>query len=231
MPARFMPTWRERAGIGVVPRTDTVPEAETPSAETLIVVNPTRSGLTTPPSSTVARVGSALSQTSAAAGNRRARRVRRLHCHRRQRADSRRGHRRQRERRHLDRWRRRSRWRDAGAGRLDDGRRGSGSRAQRCLDAVVLAAAAAAQRQDRKQGQALEEGHGRGSRDTDPRIFAATVHAALQNVQRPGTLSTASAPREVTGRPHLQCAAAGVAGRPRCRAARRRSCADSPATA
>jgi hypothetical protein len=37
-----MPTWRERAGIGVVPRTDTVPEAETPSAETLIVVNPTQ---------------------------------------------------------------------------------------------------------------------------------------------------------------------------------------------
>ena len=68
MPARFMPTWRERAGIGVVPRTDTVPEAETPSAETLIVVNPTRSGLTTPPSSTVAKVGSALSQTSAVAG-------------------------------------------------------------------------------------------------------------------------------------------------------------------
>src|SRR6187455_1792100 len=68
MPARFMPTWRERAGIGVVPRTDTVPEAETPSAEALIVVNPTRSGLTTPPSSTVAKVGSALSQTSAVAG-------------------------------------------------------------------------------------------------------------------------------------------------------------------
>src|SRR6187401_1813413 len=68
MPARFMPTWRERAGIGVVPRTDTVPEADTPSAETLIVVKPTRSGLTTPPSSTVARVGSALSQTSDVAG-------------------------------------------------------------------------------------------------------------------------------------------------------------------
>src|SRR4029077_19949677 len=67
MPARFMPTWRERAGIGVVPRTDTVPEAETPSAETLIVVNPTRSGLTTPPSSTVAQVGSTLFQVSAVA--------------------------------------------------------------------------------------------------------------------------------------------------------------------
>ena len=51
-----------------MPRTDTVPDAETPSAETLIVVKPTRSGLTTPPSSTVAKVGSALSQTSAVAG-------------------------------------------------------------------------------------------------------------------------------------------------------------------
>src|SRR4051812_1463483 len=64
MPARFMPTWRERTGIGVVPRTDTVPDAETPLAETLIVVKPARSGLTTPAASTVATVGSALSQTS-----------------------------------------------------------------------------------------------------------------------------------------------------------------------
>ena len=63
-----MPTYRERAGIRVVPRTDNVPDAETPSAETLIVVNPARSGFTTPPSSTVAKVGSALSQASAVAG-------------------------------------------------------------------------------------------------------------------------------------------------------------------
>src|SRR5436190_23327212 len=63
-----MPTWRERAGIGVVPRTDTVPDAETPSAEAVIVVKPTRSGLTMPPSSTVASVGSALCHASAVAG-------------------------------------------------------------------------------------------------------------------------------------------------------------------
>src|SRR5436190_2298323 len=68
MPARLMPTWRERAGIGVVPRTDTVPDAETPSADAVIVVKPTRSGLTTPPSSTVARVGSALSHRRDVAG-------------------------------------------------------------------------------------------------------------------------------------------------------------------
>src|SRR5205809_2736947 len=63
-----MPTWRERAGIGVVPRTDTVPDAETPSAEAVIVVKPTRSGLTMPPSSTVASVGSALCHARAVAG-------------------------------------------------------------------------------------------------------------------------------------------------------------------
>lgn len=51
----------------VVPRTDKVPVVETPSADTLIVVNPTRRGLTTPPLSTVAIVESALSQVSAVA--------------------------------------------------------------------------------------------------------------------------------------------------------------------
>src|SRR3954471_17282757 len=63
-----MPTWRERAGIGVVPRTDTVPDADTPSADAVMVVKPTRSGLTTPPSSTVASVGSALCHARDVAG-------------------------------------------------------------------------------------------------------------------------------------------------------------------
>src|SRR5436190_27018 len=99
MPERFMPTWRERGGIGVVPRTDTVPDAETPSAETLIVVNPTRSG----------------------------------------------------------------------------------------LDGIVLAAPAAAERQHRKQGQALKEAHGRGSQETN--------RPHLRGCRRPGVTKRAGASR------------------------------------
>ncbi len=61
-----MPTYCDRAGIRVVPRTESVPDAVTPSALTVMVVKPARIGVTKPAASTVAMVGSALLQARAA---------------------------------------------------------------------------------------------------------------------------------------------------------------------